>query len=54
MVYVFVDTMDEVLAHALRDRNDAHPVENGADGAEAPQPLPEPPAVAPPRSRALN
>ncbi len=56
MEYVFVDTIDEVLAHALRDRNDAHPVDNGVDGAEAPPPLLEAPAgaVAPPRSRALN
>ncbi len=56
MEYVFVDTIDEVLAHALRDRNDAHPVETGVDGAEAPPPLLEAPAVAvaPPRSRALN
>jgi ATP-dependent Lon protease len=56
MEYVFVDTIDEVLAHALRDRDDAHPVENGVDGAEAPPPLLEAPAVAvvPSRSRALN
>jgi ATP-dependent Lon protease len=56
MEYVFVDTVDEVLAHALRDRNDAHPVENAVNGAETPPPLLEPPAaaVAPPRGRALN
>jgi ATP-dependent Lon protease len=56
MEYVFVDTIDEVLAHALRDRNDAHPVETGVDGAEAPPPLLEAPAVAvaPPRRGALN
>jgi len=53
MEYVFVDTIDEVLAHALRDRNDAHPVENGGGGEHPP--LLEPAvAVAPPRSRALN
>jgi ATP-dependent Lon protease len=56
MEYVFVDTIDEVLAHALRDRNDAHPVETGVDGTEAPPPLLEAPAVAvaPPRRGALN
>jgi len=56
MEYVFVDTIDEVLAHALRDRNDAHPVETGVDGAETPPPLLEAPAVAvaPPRRGALN
>ena len=57
METIFVDTVDEVLAIALRDRSEALPVDNGAvEGAEGRQTHHEPPAVevAPPRDRALN
>jgi len=57
METIFVDTIDEVLAHALRDRSEARPVDNGAaDGAEGRQKHHEQPAVevAPRRGGALN
>ena len=55
MEYVFVDTIDEVLKHALRDRNDTPPVANeGVAGTEAHSTLHEQPAVAVAPPRDLN
>jgi ATP-dependent Lon protease len=54
---IFVDSIDEVLAHALRDRDPAHPVDNGSeDSTDTRPPVRERPTVeaAPPSRRSLN
>jgi hypothetical protein len=57
METIFVDTVDEVLAHALRDVSDAHPTENGAaetDKGRTTDREQPPVETAPRSSRTLN